>query len=115
MSLHGPDQPVDDVKLAQLQITNTRFDLRQRRVDVEKVSLSGAALRARRDAPGSINLLALLGDRERSPRPKLPAPAADPAPAWVLSAPDIAIEGARRRRRRVGVSRGHVQARARRP
>jgi hypothetical protein len=86
ISLHGPGQPVDDVKLAQLQITNTRFDLRQRRVDVEKLSLSGAALHARRDRQGAINLLAFRGEDEAPP-----APAS--APAWVLSAPDISIEG----------------------
>ena len=90
LSLHGPGQPVDDVKLAQLEITNTRFDLRQRRIDVEKMNLSGAALRARRDAQGHINLLSLRGEEEA------PTEAAPPAsaPVWVLSAPDIAIDGA---------------------
>ena len=98
ISLHGPGQPVDDVKLAQLQITNTRFDLRQRRVDVEKLSLSGAALRARRDREGAINLLALLGEDEAPPAADAPVadtapPAPASAPAWVLSAPDISIDG----------------------
>ena len=97
ISLHGPGQPVDDVKLAQLQITNTRFDLRQRRVDVEKLSLSGAALRARRDRQGAINLLALLGEDEAPPAGTA---AADTAPRHPrrhrpgsLNAPDISIEG----------------------
>jgi hypothetical protein len=95
ISLHAPNQPVDDVKLAQLQVTNTRFDLRQRRVDVEKVSLSGAAVRGRRESQGNINLLALRG-KDGAPvaaeaTPAAPSPA---EPAWVLSAPDIAIEGA---------------------
>jgi hypothetical protein len=92
VSLHGPDQPADDVKLAKLQIADTRFDLRQRRVDVEKVTLSGAALRARRDAQGRINLLTLFGEKEGAPTEA--APAAKAGPRWVVSAPDIAIESA---------------------
>jgi hypothetical protein len=101
VALHGPDQPADDVKLARLQITNTRFDLRQRRVDVEKMSLSGAALRARRDAQGGINLLALTGERQvgdeeigEDAAPPASAVPSAAAPPWVLSAPDIVIEGA---------------------
>ncbi len=100
VALHGPNQPADDVKLAKLQVSNTRFDLRQRRVDVEKMSLSGAALRARRDAQGGINLLSLLGESEAVPASEAPAtdvpvPAtAEAAPRWVVNAPDIAIEGA---------------------
>ena len=72
LSLHGPNQPADDVKLAKLSITNTRFDLRQRRVDVGKLSLSGAAVRARRDEQGRINLLALLGADESEPAAEAP-------------------------------------------
>ena len=94
LSLHGSGQPVDDVKLQQIQITNTRFDLRQRRVDVEKLSLSGAALRARRDAQGAINLLALLGENKASPAADATTAAPVAAPVWVLSAPDISIDGA---------------------
>ena len=93
ISLHGPGQPVDDVKLAQLQITNTRFDLRQRRVDVEKLSLSGAALRARRDRQGAINLLALLGEDEAPPADTPWLTLRPRHRAWVLSAPDISIDG----------------------
>jgi hypothetical protein len=89
VALHGPGQPEDDVKFAKLEIRNTRFDLRQRSVDIEKLSLSGAALRARRDEQGRINLMALLGEKSSEA-----APAGDAAPAWVVRAPDIAIEGA---------------------
>ncbi|HEU5135328.1 MAG TPA: DUF748 domain-containing protein [Steroidobacteraceae bacterium] len=93
VALHGPEQPVDDVKLASLQVTNTRFDLRQRRVDVEKLSFSGATLRARRDAQGNMNLLSMFGEDEAVA--DAPATASgEAAPRWVLSAPDIAIEGA---------------------
>ena len=94
VALHGPGQPVDDVKLAKLSITNTRFDLRQRRVDVGKMSLSGANMRARRDDQGRINLLALAGEDEPAPAEATAAATVEAAPPWVLSAPDIAIEGA---------------------
>ena len=95
LSLHEPNQPADDVKLAKLSISNTRFDLRQRRVDVGKVSLSGAAVRARRDEQGRINLLALAGADKSEPAAEAdPAPSSEAAPAWALNAPDIAIEGA---------------------
>ena len=92
IALQGRDQPPDDVKLAKLSITDTRFDLAQRRVDVGKLTLSGAALRARRDAHGNINLLSLLGEEEAEPAAAVPAASAA-GPAWVVSAPDIAIEG----------------------
>ena len=95
LSLHGPNQPADDVKLAKLSITNTRFDLRQRRVDVGNVILSGAAVRARRDGQGSINLLALRGADTSEPTAEVaPAASGEATPAWVLNAPDIAMEGA---------------------
>ena len=111
LSMHGRDQPPDDVKLAKLSVTNTRFDLLKRRVDIEKMSLSGAALRARRDAQGAINLLGLLGEDDataaedaaaaeaqaqaHAQTPGSPAtPAATPAPKWVVSIPDIVVEAA---------------------
>ncbi len=90
LALRAHGQSQDDVTLAQLKITNTRFDLRGRRVDVEKLGVSGAAVRAQRDAQGKINLLALSGE----PAPESAAQEAAAAPSvWVLSAPDIAIEG----------------------
>ena len=95
LALRGAGQTDDDVKLAKLQVANTRLDLKRRRVDVEKTILSGAAMRARRDAQGHINLLALggapAGESVPQPAPAEPGPAATP---WVLSAPDIAIDGA---------------------
>lgn len=98
VALHGPGQPEDDVKFAKLEITNTRFDLRQRSVDIERMSLSGAALKARRDAQGSINLLALLGEKSETGEQGADAlqapPAAEASPPWVLRAPDISIDGA---------------------
>jgi hypothetical protein len=102
LSMHGPGQPPDDVKLAKLAITNTRFDLLQRRVDIEKMSFSGVALRARRDAQGAINLLGLLGeddataaaDAAAAKEAAAPAaqPAADAGPAWVVNAPEIVVD-----------------------
>jgi hypothetical protein len=95
LSLHAPDQPADDVKLAKIQVSNTRFDLRQRRVDVGRLILSGAALRARRDGQGRVNLLALLGDEAATAPDRPGTPAVEVGPPWVVSAPDIAIEAAR--------------------
>ena len=97
LALRGQGREQDDVTLAELKITNTGFDLRRRRVDVEKMSVTGAALRAHRDAQGKINLLALLGADHPPPVPAAPA-AVTPGEAapggWVLSAPDISIAGA---------------------
>jgi hypothetical protein len=97
LALRRPGEAEDDIKLAQLQVANTRFDLKRRRVDVEKTSVTGAALRARRDAQGRINLLALFSGPESSPNPSPPG-ASPSAPStalpWVLSAPDIAVVGA---------------------
>jgi hypothetical protein len=91
VSLHGPAQTVDDVKVAKLQVSNTRFDLLQRRIDVEKVSLTGAALRARRDEQGAINLLGLLGEDDATAAAEATAAA---GPRWVVNIPDIAVEAA---------------------
>jgi hypothetical protein len=91
VALHGPSQPQDDVSFAELKIANTHFDLNRRRVDIEKASLSGAALRARRDAQGQINLLSLIGE---DTAPSQDPPPAEPASPWVLNAPAIELLGA---------------------
>ena len=75
LALRGAGQTEDDVKLAKLQVANTRLDLKRRRVDIEKTILSGGVLRAHRDAQGHINLLALGG---ASDAPAEPSPAATP-------------------------------------
>jgi hypothetical protein len=91
VALHAPDDPQEDVRFAELKIANTWFDLNRRRVDIEKASLSGAALRARRDAQGQINLLSLLGESETPPEN---TPTAEPSSPWVLNAPVIELVGA---------------------
>ena len=90
VALHGPGRPEDDVRFAKLEVKNTRFDLNRRSVGIEKVSVSGAALRARRDEQGNINLLALSGPDEPPAAPT----AEGPKPSWLLNAPDISIEAA---------------------
>ncbi|HEV7608433.1 MAG TPA: DUF748 domain-containing protein [Steroidobacteraceae bacterium] len=98
LALKGTGSAEEDVKVGRLQLINTRLDLKRRRVDIEKTSLSGAALRARRDAQGRINLLTLAGAAEAPPDAEATTVAgatATPAPSpWVLAAPDISIEGA---------------------
>jgi uncharacterized protein DUF748 len=95
LALHAPDQPPDDVKIAKVQVTNTQFDLRQRRVNLEKVSVSGTELKARRDASGGISLLKLLGADEPVTESAPASPPASPESPWVLTIPDISVDGAR--------------------
>jgi hypothetical protein len=96
VALRAPGQ-AEDVTFAELEVTNTRFDLKRRRADIEKVRLSGAALHARRDAQGRINLLALLGEGDAGDAPLSapgPAPSGPVAAPWEFSAPSIELAGA---------------------
>jgi len=99
LALHAPDQPPEDVKIGKIQVTQTQFDLRQRRVNVGKIQVAGAELHARRDAAGNISLLKLLGADAPVATPAEPAESsASPAAkesAWALTIPEIAVEGAR--------------------
>jgi hypothetical protein len=93
VALNAPGQPKDDVKFAELKVVNTRFDLNRRLVDIEKASLTGAALRARRDAQGKINLMSLLPENEASPEDAATPAGAAVAKPWTISAPDIELVG----------------------
>ena len=98
LALHAPDQPPGDVKIGSIQVTQTQFDLRQRRVNVGKIQVAGAELHARRDAAGNLSLLKLLGADEAVTPQAEPAAAPTPASAaspWTLTIPEIAVEGAR--------------------
>ena len=99
----------DYVKLAKIEVDETRVDVSKHTVDVAKITLSGGNLDVWMDEKGRLNLL----DLAPAPGPATPAPAANPAtpaPAeplppvhaassggnsapWVVSAPDIALEG----------------------
>jgi hypothetical protein len=85
----------DDLRFRKLQVSNTRLDLKRRRIDVGKATLSGAAVRASRDAQGQVNLLALSGpppsDAEAVQASDVSVAAAN---RWAVFAPDIVIESA---------------------
>jgi hypothetical protein len=103
--LRPPQREQDFVEVAALKVEETQVNLRTRRVDVARVRLDGGAVRAARDSEGRINLLELAGKADAKPQAAAPAepaaaseqPAAAPptAPAWVLSAPDIAVANLR--------------------
>jgi uncharacterized protein involved in outer membrane biogenesis len=91
----------DYVKLAKIEVEETRIDLSKHSVDVGKVKLSGGNLQVWMDEQGHLNLMDLA--------PVAPAAAASSASAesppvhaqgsggaatpWTVAAPDIAIEG----------------------
>lgn len=91
LGLRPPARDHDYVQVASLAVEETQVNLRTRRVDIARVKLDGGALHLARDAEGRINLLELAG--KTAPAEPAPAPAtpAATAPAWVLSAPDIAV------------------------
>jgi hypothetical protein len=97
----------DYVKLAKIEVDDTRVDVSRHTVDVAKVILSGGALKVWMDEKGRLNLLDLApAAAPASAAPAAPVAAASgPVPAvhaqssggnptpWVISAPDIGIVG----------------------
>ena len=93
--------PQDYVKVAKIEVGDTRVDVSKHTVDVAKVTLSGGNLDVWMDEQGRLNLLDL------APAPAAPAPSpapTEPPPVhaqssggnsapWVVSAPDIGLEG----------------------
>jgi len=93
--------PQDYVKLAKIEVDDTRVDVSKHTVDVAKVTLSGGNLDVWMDEQGRLNLLDL------APAPTTPVatpPPREPPPVhaqssggnsapWVVSAPDIGLEG----------------------
>jgi hypothetical protein len=91
----------DYLKLAKVDVADTSIDVSKHTVDVAKVTLSGGNLNVWMDEQGRLNLLDL------APARAAPAPSAAPTepPAvhaqssggnsapWVVSAPDIGLEG----------------------
>jgi len=95
----------DYVKLGALEVSETRLDLNRRSVEVAKVELKGADIKAWLDADHRPNLLDLVSAPAASgsasvpaPAPTAPAPAAPASssgggPAWSVSVPDIGVQG----------------------
>jgi hypothetical protein len=92
----------DYVKLAKIEVIETRIDLTQHSVDVGQVKLSGGNLQVRMDEQGRLNLLELAPSSPAAAPSSASAEALPPvhsqssagnAAPWTVSAPDIAIEG----------------------
>ncbi len=106
----------DYIDLASLQVQGTHVDVDHHSVDIEKVTLSGGAIKVWMDGPGHLNLMELApasaaGSAPVSAKADAPGAAAPPpdvpgTPAppraqtsggnpspWVVKAPDIALEG----------------------
>ncbi len=92
----------DYVKLAKIEVQETRIDLSKHSVDVGKVKLSGGNLQVWMDEQGHLNLLELApsapaaapSSASAEPSPPLHAQGSGGAGTpWTVAAPDIAIEG----------------------
>jgi uncharacterized protein involved in outer membrane biogenesis len=94
-------QEAEYIQHANLQVEKTRLDLAHERVDVGRIHLTGATVRAWRDEKGAINLMRLMPADEPEAvgsaplPPDAPAAANAPAPQWVFTAPNIAVENLR--------------------
>lgn len=88
----------DYVVLGKLDVQETKVDLTKRAVDIGKVSLTGGEVNAWLSPQGQLNLLELTTPAgtatpsSATPPPAAP-PSATPPPAWVVSAPDITVDG----------------------
>ncbi|MBS0378242.1 MAG: DUF748 domain-containing protein [Proteobacteria bacterium] len=99
--------PEDYLKLGKIEVLDTQVDVAAHKVDIGKVALTGGDLRAWLDEHGRLNLIDLAPP---TPAAASAAPAKDPAatdaPApvhaatsggdstpWVVSAPDIGLNG----------------------
>jgi hypothetical protein len=93
----------DYLRLAKIEVEETRIDLPKHSVDVAKVKLSGGNLQLWMDEQGRLNLLELAPSSTAATAPS--APSAEPLPPpvrakgsggnaapWTVAAPDIAIE-----------------------
>ncbi len=92
---NAADGESDYVRLTDLTIGKSRFDLAGSRVELGPVKLVGGEVRAWRESDGRVNLLELTETAEAAPAQSAvpsPAPAAEAQPDWHVSAPDIAIE-----------------------
>jgi Domain of Unknown Function (DUF748) len=71
----------DWIKLPELSVNDTKFDLAKRQVSVDSIALSGLAVSARREADGSINLMQLAASPNAAPSGAATNVAASPPPA----------------------------------
>jgi hypothetical protein len=93
----------DYVKLAKIEVEETRIDVSKHSVDVAKVKLSGGNLQVWMDEQGRLNLLELAPSSTAAAAPASPSPEPSApvhaksgggnAAPWMVAAPDITIEG----------------------
>jgi hypothetical protein len=99
LAVRPKGQTTEYVQHANVQVEQVRVDLARERVDVGKVRLTGATVRAWRDAQGKINLAELMGTpaaSNSSAESAAPTAASSTSKsAWVIAAPDIAAENLR--------------------
>jgi hypothetical protein len=87
------------IDLGRIEIADTRLDMSRHSVDVAKLQVSGANVKAWMSEQGRLNLLDLVAAPAVPGSAPAPAVATSPAstgastPAWTVSVPDIAIAG----------------------
>ena len=72
-------------------MTDLRFDLTARKIDLGGLALNGAAITVRRAHGGAIDLMAMLPQKPDAPAA---APLAAPAPAWTIGLKNFALKDA---------------------
>ena len=94
----------DYVKLAKIEVLETRLDLAAHSVEVGKVQLSGGQAQVRLDEQGRVNMLDLASAPAGTPAPEASPAAATTPPVrtrssggngapWVVSVPDVSLAG----------------------
>ncbi len=93
LGLRGKDAKQDAISLDRLALTNGRFDLEKRQLELGEIALSGGRLALRRDPVGRLDLLDWLP-------PAVPAPAQVPAkpvpakgPGWRVGLTKFSLNG----------------------
>ena len=101
LGLKPKGTPQDYLKLAKIEVDDTRVDVSRHAVDVAKVRLAGGNVQLWMDEQGKLNLLDLAPSSKpaaagavQEPLPPVRAHgSAGDSPAWSVAAPDIRIEG----------------------
>lgn len=89
------DQTEPVLELPSLDIVGINADLAKRQASVDQVALASLALRARREADGTLNLLALVVPPATAQAPASTAPAGPPAAPFDVLLKEVAVKSAR--------------------
>ncbi len=101
LGIRPPGQAEDTLRFTRFAVGNATLDLGKRAVNVEKIAFEGGKVHAWRDEGGLINLLELgstsappaAGDSAAAPPAAAPAPPAEAESPWIITAPDIRLQG----------------------